>query len=235
MKTLKEHFRPLVLVGSILLVPYAMSQNTAAQQTGPKEDRLTRMTLELGLSPEQVERIRAIHEDHAAKVEGLKDLEDKDQRDRAKKEARSAQREAINAVLTPEQQAKAEVLRAERKVAKSRKNQAGERTHDERADMQVRRMTQELGLSGGQSTKMKGILVQHMQRMEVAERLADEAQRKEAMEQVKRSKQNAVKAILTPEQRARMEALKAERKAKKEHRQGRQGPGDGKGKPDKGR
>jgi len=87
-----------------------------------------------------------------------------------------------------------------------------------RAEARTEWMTKELGLTAEQAGKIKAIHLQHMTKIESVKEMEDEAQRKQAMMEVRKSQHAAVQAVLTPEQKDRMLELKAERKAKHEHR-----------------
>ena len=78
------------------------------------EERLKLMTEKLGLTPEQQEKIKAIHEKNAPQMKELMDKgrENLSEADRTKlRELRKGQQEEIAAVLTPEQREKMKELR----------------------------------------------------------------------------------------------------------------------------
>jgi periplasmic protein CpxP/Spy len=78
------------------------------------EERIKRMTEQLGLTQEQQDKLKAIY---AKQAEGMKALQEKGRdnwtdEDRAKmREAFTKTQEEVNAILTPEQQEKAKALR----------------------------------------------------------------------------------------------------------------------------
>lgn len=109
-----------LLVAGILLVGNAVfAQDTSKPMHKGKdhEARLARMTEQLALSEDQAARMRAIHADHARRMADVRKMEDEAERQAAMKELRGAKRVAMQAVLTPEQKARMEQLKAERRAA----------------------------------------------------------------------------------------------------------------------
>ncbi len=219
MITLKNKMRMLLLAGTVLVAPLSFGQEGKERMNkDPKaraEAQTQRMTTELGLSDEQAGKIRAINLEHMEKVQSLKATGDEAQRKAAMKEVHNSQKAAITAVLTPEQQAKAAALRAERSDKyKDPKARAQERSE---------RLTKELGLSADQATAIQTIELEHMQKMQRVKAIEDEKRRKAAMDEVRTSKRSAIAAVLTPEQKERMKAIHAEKKGERDGK--RDGPG----------
>lgn len=104
MKSVLPIIAALVLIASV---------PAAAQHRGgdpeKHEQRIEKMKSELNLSDEQVEQIKAIHQEYRGKREAVVSKEDKEQL----RALRDEEREKIHAVLTPEQAAKAKELREE--------------------------------------------------------------------------------------------------------------------------
>jgi periplasmic protein CpxP/Spy len=94
-----------------------------------------------------------------------------------------------------------------------------ERTPEEKADIQVKRMTQDLALNSDQAAKVKVILLDRIKKSEaVKEKYFSAAERKAMQQEMKAlrdQKENELKAVLTPEQYAKRQQLKEERKKKK--------------------
>ena len=189
--------------------------------------RMERMSEELGLTPEQNDRMKAIEQVYAEKAQAIRAMEDKDAQLKARKALHAEKRAAIQAVLNPEQQAKAEALRKER--MQERQGRLGdEASLEERAERRTAWLTKELELSDDQAATVKAIHVQHLGKMEHIRSMPDEAQRRKAMNEVRGSQQKAVEAVLTTAQQQRLKELKAQRKAEHQQRQGRE-PGQRKG------
>ena len=231
MKTLKESLRSLLLAGTVLVVPFAMAQDNSGERArsgGNPEARIERMTKELGLDAEQAAKIKALTARNVERVAAINTIEDDELRRQELRENQKAMRQAVQGILTPEQQAKADALRAERKA--QRGDGKGERNADpeKRAEIRTEWMTKELGLSADQAAKVKAIHLQHMNKYESINAIPDLEQRKTAMAEVRKSQQAALKAVLTPEQQKRLQQIKAERKAEHEQRKA-EGERQGKG------
>jgi Spy/CpxP family protein refolding chaperone len=201
-----------------LAAVFLVATMATAQQGGKEygkggEERLAKMTEQLALSPEQVASIKRIHEEHSTKLDALRATAESEQRNTAMKELRKSERKAVQDVLTPEQRTKAEALREERKAARA----SGHEQKDpaERAAARTAWMTKELGLTAEQAQKVEAIQLQHLTKMQEVKGITDEAQRKSAMKEIRKSQKAAMQAVLTKEQQARLKELAEERKAAK--------------------
>lgn len=199
----------LLLSAMVLMAPLAQAQEGRQGPAERRTERLEKMTEQLGLTTEQAARIKAIDEEHEVKRAELRSIEDEGARRNAMRELGRAQREAFQAVLTPEQRQKAEALRAERMEA--RRNAANV-TPEERAAKRTRWMTEELDLSEDQASDVQELMLRQLRKKEALMTMENEHERKQALQQVQRAQEEGLKAILSPEQRERWEALKAERK-----------------------
>jgi Spy/CpxP family protein refolding chaperone len=228
MKTLKESLRSLLLAGTVLVVPFAMAQDKSGDHVrkgGNPEARVERMTKELGLDAEQAAKIKALTTRNAERMEVIKTIEDEEVRRKEMRENQKAMREAIQSVLTPEQRAKAEAMRAERKAQRGDGKGGWNADPEKRAEARTEWMTKELGLSADQAAKVKAIQLQHMKKYADINAIEDDEHRKAAMTEVRKSQKEAVQAVLTPDQQKRLQEIKAERKAKHEQRKGGEGKG----------
>jgi Spy/CpxP family protein refolding chaperone len=226
MKNRKNKLRSLLLAGTVLVVPLTMAQGNGGERNGSDRDpeaRVERMTRELGLDAGQAARIKALSASNAERVAAIKTIENEDLRRKEMRENHQAMREAVQSILTPEQRAKAEALRAERKVQRGDAKGSWSADPEERAETRTEWMTKELALSTDQTARMKAINLQHMKKVESVKSIEDVEQRKKAMVEVRKSHQAAIQATLTPEQQARMKEIKAERKAMQEERKGEGG------------
>lgn len=106
-------------------------------------------------------------------------------------------------------------------------HRAKERTPEQRAAQRTEWMTKELTLNADQSKKIEAIYLQHMGKMESIRAMEDKEQMKKAMVEMRRSQQTAVEAVLTPEQKDRLNELKAERRKQHQERKA-EGKGEGK-------
>jgi protein CpxP len=93
------------------------------------------------------------------------------------------------------------------------------RTPEEKADMQVKRMTQDLALNSDQAAKVKVIVLDRIKKSEaVKQKYFSDAERKAMQQEMKTlrdQKENELKAVLTPEQYAKRQQLKEEHRNKK--------------------
>jgi len=128
----------IMALGLILASSVILAQPQGGPNGGDKAPPAARMENELGLTDEQVKQMRAIRDAGGTRAE-------------------------MQAVLTPEQQAKAAELRKKRK--------------DERAN-RMKRMKEELGLSDEQVTKIQAIRIEGGSREEVRAVLTQEQQAK---------------------------------------------------------
>lgn len=102
-------------------------------------------------------------------------------------------------------------------VPPSKKEKKPELSIEEKADKRTEKMTKELGLSEEQAKKVKALNMEHIQKMEET-RAKMEAAKKEA-HQNREEHEAALKTILTPEQAARLDEIKAEQKEKRAEKQ----------------
>lgn len=156
------------------------------------EAKLEKMKTELGLSDAQVEQIKALHQ--------KKREQDKTQR-KANREAFKAE---VDKILTPEQRKKAEALHAEHKDP------------TKRAEKRVEKWKTELSLSDEQATKVKAALVTKMTKMQALKEAdnEDEKANKTERKAIKTAFETELKSILSSEQFAKYEQIKADKKAK---------------------
>lgn len=117
MKRSKEYLILAVAIAAALFVSNVSAQEKG-ERKGPRGDRAEmvgeRMVKELGLSADQAAQFKAINESYRPKMEALREDQtlSREQR-REKVQALNKEREAkVDALLTPEQLAKAKELRA---------------------------------------------------------------------------------------------------------------------------
>ncbi len=197
-----------------------------------------RMTEQLGLSDAQANKVYSINLEYDQKRKSLfEGTTDKEAAKGQMKTLRANQKAAIEAVLTPTQVTQLETIKAERKGKrgehKGHSKGGKKRGHanmnpEERAAKQTERMTEQLGLSTTQASQVQSILLQYGNRKKaLRENSTDKEATKASMKDMKKSEKAAIEAVLTPAQIAKMEAHKAEMKAKRgergEHKDGKRG------------
>lgn len=220
--------RSLLLVSTVLVVPYTMAQGNKARQHrggGGSEMRIERMTEELGLDAGQEARIRVLIDNNKEQMERVRTMENSDERSAAMRANREAMHNGIQEVLTPEQRVKSEALRAERQagLAEGRGERRGdgagrEVNFEERSEARIQRMTTELGLSTEQVARMKQVDEQHMAKYERIRAMDNEDQRRNAMQDARKSHRAAIQDILTPAQKARQKELQGEGRGKQQRK-----------------
>jgi len=174
--------------------------------------QLDMMTAHLKLTPEQrIQILPILDEQFAKKSEVLKDGSlTRDQRRAKTREISASYHERISAVLTPEQKAKAEEMKAyAAKRAKARQDGKtgrygkGLRSMDPAAHME--RMSTCLGLTADQKTKISPILAEQSKEMNA---VRDDAkltrdQRMQKMQELRVKYHDKIGALLTPEQKTK--------------------------------
>jgi Spy/CpxP family protein refolding chaperone len=82
-------------------------------------------------------------------------------------------------------------------------------------EARVERMTKELGLDAEQAAKIKALTARNAERMAAINTIEDEELRRQEMRENQKALREAVQSVLTPEQRTKAEAIRAERKAQR--------------------
>jgi Spy/CpxP family protein refolding chaperone len=162
---------------------------------------LDQMTKDLNLTPDQVSKIQAIQANSRTQRQAImadKSLTRDVKRTRLMDLAKST-RDQIMAVLTPEQQAKLQELRAQRKTE------------------MYNRMSAELGLTADQQTQIKAIM--DKKQADMAAVRADTSLTPEAkvarIKEIRDASMAQIRALLTPEQQAKLDAMHKNVKARK--------------------
>ncbi|MBK8565287.1 MAG: hypothetical protein IPN76_18575 [Saprospiraceae bacterium] len=213
-----------------LLLAIVFTAAQAQRGSGPDKDpadraehQTTKMTEKLGLSADQVTKVKAINLKYAEKAKANRDA------DKAKnKDAREAMRTEHDAelskVLTKEQAEKWKAMKPDGNGKEMKDHKGGGRDKDpaDRAERQTAKMTEKLGLNADQATKVKAINQKYAEKAN-----ADREKNRAAHDAMRTEHQTELSKVLTKDQAAKWEQLKAERQGKKgEH--GKRG-----GKPDK--
>ena len=109
-----------------------------------------------------------------------------------------------------------------------------ERSPEMRAERQNARLVEELGLDETKAAQLKDINLVFTEKIATVRKAEEEKQRaamKAKLEPLRAEQEAAIKQLLTPEQAAKFDELKAMREERRGERGGRRGPrGEGKGK-----
>jgi Spy/CpxP family protein refolding chaperone len=198
---------------------FAANPLQAQKHQHHKAEKLEEMQKELGLSEAQMEKIRAAAEVRDDKIRAARQkMRENNQEPRGEiKAARITFRSEVEALLTPEQKAKYEALKAEQKDPAKR------------AAKQAKKMKEQLNLSDEQTQKVEAAATTFHQKMQALnpDTEPDEDEDEEMSE--KRAERKALrqafdaelKAIFTPEQYQKWQEHKAEKREQIKRKRGR--------------
>lgn len=237
MKMLKKSAMLAILLAFVFTA--AQAQHRGGHDFDPAkraEKQTAMMTEKLGLSADQAAKVKEINLRYAEKAKAQfsnKSETDKAQMRQAHEALRSEHDTELTKLLTKDQAAKWEQLKAERKDGKGKGRGEGRgpgRDFDpaKRAEKQTARMTEKLGLSADQAAKIKAINLKYAEKAKAdheANAGADKSKMKAAHKANRAEHDKEIKQVLTKDQAAKWEQLKAEHK----NRKGQKGP---KGKKD---
>jgi len=127
---MKNTMKQMMLAAALLTAPLAMAQEGAQKQQHREKDpkamaekRTEHMKEALGLSPEQVEKVKAINLAHAEKMSAIRQQENKEEKQKNMQQLREWRLGELKTVLTADQIAKLEEMKAQRKGERERKGQ----------------------------------------------------------------------------------------------------------------
>lgn len=193
---------------------HGKSHHTArAHRMGPGA-QLDRMTALLNLSSEQrVQLLPILDEQFAKKREIFKDASlTRDQRRAKMQEISDAYHERITAILTPEQKARADEMKAAAKRAGAgqdgMKGRHGKGSRAMEPAAHLERLSACLGLTADQKTKISPILEEQSREMKAARDDANltRDQRMQKMQELRTKYHDRIGALLTPEQKTKFGA-----------------------------
>ncbi len=168
------------------------------------DKRVEKMTKKLSLTPAQATKVRQIMADAQTRtwtlVEANKDVEDRSAMRDQIREIRKESRTEIQAVLTPEQRAKAEELRAKHKGKRGK-------GHEGRGAKMLERLDAKLDLSDAQEAKVKQILLSKREKMKALKEQEPD-QRRAAGKALKEQTLNEIEAVLTADQKVKFAELR---------------------------
>lgn len=217
------------------------AQATKKAKMSPEQrvDRQTeQMASQLSLSDEQKAKVKVVNEKYAKQMQDLRaNTEDRTQLRPKMQEMRQAQEKEISQYLTKEQTEKwaqiknekkdrrAEMQKGQRaeKMRPNREAMAGKRaahqsrSPQEKAAKRTEKMTKELGLSPEQAKKIEAIYVTSGEK-KANYQGAKNSESRENMKKWREEENKAVDAILTKEQIAKRDELKAQKKAERMER-----------------
>ncbi len=207
--------------------------NAQAQRQGGRdmdpamraEQQTDRMTKNLGLSDDQIVKVKEINLRYAEKAKAAfadKKKGEKSQNREAHQALRTEHQAELSKVLTKDQAAKWEQMKADQK-GEGRgqgKGKGAGRDMDpaKRAEHQTDRMTQELGLSADQTAKVKAINQKYAEKAKAAHEAKPDGEKgklKGANKDLRAQHDAELKKVLTKEQAAKWEQLKSERKGER--------------------
>jgi Spy/CpxP family protein refolding chaperone len=178
-------------------------QQMAARQT-------ERMKENLALNDSQYASVKKINETYADKFASVrKDDTTTDDKRTALKTIHAEHEQAINAVLTPDQQKKWQTLKEERKAEKKAHKQHRHEHHKER-------LKTALSLSEDQTSRIETINKDFKEKLRVVknDKNISENEKKSKIETLKKDHENTVKTVLTDDQFTKWKELKEARKHK---------------------
>jgi Spy/CpxP family protein refolding chaperone len=229
------------LMKSALLTLLLATMFTAVQAQrggGPDKDpadraehQTAKMTEKLGLSADQVTKVKAINLKYAEKAKANHDAAKAKNAD-AREAMRTEHDAELSKVLTKEQAEKWKAMKPDGKGKEMKGHGGGGPDKDpaDRAARQTAKMTEQLGLNADQTAKVKAINEQFAEKAKASHEAnkGDKAKDKAAHEALRKEHDAALAKVLTKEQAAKWEQQKAERGDKK----GKGGAGKhGKGNP----
>lgn len=192
--------------------PAAMKRGKGAQY-GP-EYRLNLMSRNLGLSEEQRVKIKPILEEEFTQLEALRsnDTFNRDQRRTRLQELNKVTSEKIRSILTPEQLKKHDEVKktiADNR-SKKRSTRPGPNPGENDPESRMKRLTQDIGLTADQQSKIKPILLEEFGKLEAmrGNDTYNREQRRAMLLELNEGTAQKIKAVLTPEQQAKYDAIR---------------------------
>ncbi len=184
------------------------------------DKRMEKLTKELTLSDAQAKQVRAIFANAQTERMDIR-ARHSDDRKAAKpelKELRERTQNDLEQVLTSDQYAKLETMRAERKAKKQehRKNR-----HAERATRRLEKLEKELGLSEKQVEQIKAI---HADRKLKARAIIEDAGSREAakpeLKELRKATHQEIRGLLDATQQKKFDAMKKEHRQRRKNKHG---------------
>jgi protein CpxP len=200
----------LTLVGALLFSSAAFGQETKKVKS---ETRMDELTKELSLTPDQAKKLEAANNKLTEAKKEAKSNESlsEDARKKAIKNAKESFKSELATFLSEDQLTKMKELHEAKNTDKP------EKTPEQRAEAQTKKMTEELNLTEDQQKQVMelNLKVEHkIQAIKNDDSMSDE-KKKKFIAGNKKDKRNALSAILTADQMEILNAKKDEKKSEK--------------------
>lgn len=222
----------LLFVFAMIVSGFAQKE-AAPVKVDKAESAVQRMTTELDLTPEQQDKVRALYQEKMTAKSARKETARTE-----RKAVRNTFQKELNAILTPEQQAKRAALKEDRrKMAranrgksqlKRKKQSKGKKLGgmtpemlDQRAQKATDKLHRQVTLTDTQQTSAKQMYLDYYKKNQAIanDETATPQERKEQFKSLKKSHREDLDAILTADQKAAKAAHKMNKKAKgKKHK-----------------
>jgi len=200
----------LTLVGALLFSSAAFGQETKKVKS---ETRMDELTKELSLTPDQAKKLEAANNKLTEAKKEAKSNESlsEDARKKAIKNAKESFKAELATFLSEDQLTKMKELHEAKNTDKP------EKTPEQRAEAQTKKMTEELNLTEDQQKQVMelNLKVEHkIQAIKNDDSMSDE-KKKKFIAGNKKDKRNALSAILTADQMEILNAKKDKKKSEK--------------------
>jgi Spy/CpxP family protein refolding chaperone len=200
----------VLTIAAAILAAWAIPVFSAADKPQPPErakdltvGRMAELTKKLNLTEEQQAKIKPILENELQQTKSLR--EDKatppQQRREKMQTIRTSTNDEINKVLTPEQQKKFAEM-----------NPPSRLEHRSRADNRINELGEKLDLTADQKAKLQPILDTEAKEIQAArdDKALSPEQRMTKIAEIRKTTQESINGILTPEQQKKFAEMKTE-------------------------
>ena len=206
----------------MMFIGAANAQSENKQKHEGKKDHRQMGLKGVDLTAEQKTRIETINKNYRAQMTDLKGQNLPTEQLKTKREALQQQHSSdLRALLTPEQKVKLQSSRTEQKkgrVSTSKNEKPNIKNDKDLAHRKRQQVSKDLNLTAEQEAKMKAVNQSYKAQFEALrqDRTQSKDARKAKFQNLKVERQTAIKAILNPEQQAKMaEHRKRSRNVKK--------------------
>ena len=198
--------------------PHAHRQHRQLTQDQFVNQRLSKMTEALSLTPDQQSKMKGILSDEWTRQQAIRSNTSLSQQDAHKQihELRKTEHEQMKSVLTPEQLEKAQALHKE-----------GKRGEKGGRGMAMGRVANELNLTDAQKAQLKPMFQQQREQMQAlkADTSLTQDQKREKMQQLRADGRKQFLSVLTPEQQQKLRDMRAKHGERKGETNSQPGPG----------
>ena len=202
----------LAIVLMVISIGTLQAQESTEGRKNAMKNQHEQLISDLKMSDEQNAEWTAIRKEYRPKIKAIKTDESlsKEEKSAKAKALKAEMDEKLNALLSAEQAAKWAAMKEEKK---------GQRKEDNKAQRHEK-IAQELGLTEKQSAAWMEIHEKYdAQKAAIkADSSLSEEARKKKMMSIRKDQRKAIEAILSPEQMAKLKAMKEEHKEGREHK-----------------